>query len=105
MSNNIPDLRAYLNQLEKRHEQNIKRRNITSICVLFAIFTVVPILLDIVQLNTFTDLIAHIAFCALLAVVYFFVNAAFFSLTFSESVKETYQIEQLRIQISKTDGQ
>lgn len=93
----------YLSALESAHEKRITKRNLTSICVIFGVFVLLSVCFDIVHLNNLADFAVHILVCAILAVVYFFVNAIFFSLAFSESIREAYRIEQLRSQLYRED--
>lgn len=97
------DLIRYLSALEAAHEKRIMKRNITSICVIFGVFVLLSVRFDIVHLNNLADFAVHILICAILAVVYFFVNGIFFSLAFSESGREAYRIEQLRNQLYGED--
>jgi hypothetical protein len=73
--------------------------------VIFGVFVLLSVCFDIVHLNNLADFAVHILVFAILAVVYFFVNAIFFSLAFSESIREAYRIEQLRSQIYKEDSE
>ena len=99
------NLIRYLSALESAHEKRIIKRNLSSICVVFGVFVLLSVYFDIVHLNNLADFAVHILVCAILAVVYFFVNAIFFSLAFSESIREAYKIEQLRSQIYKEDSE
>ena len=96
-NNHIPDLRAYLDQLEKNHSKNILRRNLSCIAFLSVIFFI--ILFSLGSSNILLTAVESL----IIALFYRYANLVLFSLFDSESIRESEHIEQLRIQISNKE--